>query len=282
MAQSKFCIRSKGRLLDLTTPVVMAIANLTPDSFFAGSRYTDTNSVVDWAGRALEDGATILDLGAMSSRPGADNIPVQEELDRLLPSLSALRKAYPDTWISIDTWRGEVVNKSAEIGADIINDISAGAFDPSLWNEVARAQLPYVLMHMAGNPKTMHLNPVDENPVRELALFFHMKISQLETAGIHDIIIDPGFGFGKSLRANYELINKLDHFNFLDKPTLVGISRKSMIQKVTGTNVDESLNGTTALHLIALERGGKILRVHDVKAAVSCIALNKKLMETVV
>jgi dihydropteroate synthase len=137
-------------------------------------------------------------------------------------------------------------------------------------------------MHMTGNPKTMHLNPVDERPVRELALFFHMKISQLNTAGIYEIILDPGFGFGKSLSANYELLNKLDQFNFLNKPTLVGISRKSMIQKVTGANVEEALNGTTALHLVALERGCRILRVHDVKAAISCIALNKKLMETVV
>lgn len=280
ISERNLILRSQHRVVDLSRPVVMAIINTTPDSFFLGSRFNDTQAVVDKVGEGLEWGAQMIDMGGMSSRPGAPVITAEEEADRLLPHLEVLRKHFPDLWISIDTWRSDVVSACLPFEIDMVNDISGGRFDDQLWPLLSRYRLPYVLMHMPNPLDQMHQKQKYENIIRTVALYFHEGIRQLTSMGVDQLVLDPGFGFGKSLADNYTLLNKMDQFAFLEYPLLTGISRKSMIQKVLGVEAGSALNGTTALNMVALQRGTRILRVHDVKEASECIRLYEQLSDT--
>ncbi|GAB2696610.1 dihydropteroate synthase [Mucilaginibacter koreensis] len=251
----------------------MGIINLTPDSFYADSRKTDTETVLQQAHKMLNEGAAFLDLGAYSSRPGATDISVQEETDRLLPAVEAVVKNYPDAIISIDTFRASVAEEAIKAGAHIINDISGGQLDELMFATVARLQVPYILMHMKGTPQNMVQLADYQNVFNEVFDHLAGKYRQLRNLGVHDVIIDPGFGFAKKAEHSYELINRLQDFQLLGLPVLVGISRKRMIYGLTGGTAADALNGTTALNTIALTKGGSILRVHDVKQAVEAIKI---------
>jgi len=255
----------------------MGILNVTPDSFFDGGRYEATAAVLRRAETMLEEGASIIDIGGMSSRPGAELIPVEEELQRVLPAIGAIAERFPATIISIDTIRARVAREAVDAGASIVNDISAAAFDDELYATVAELNVPYILMHMQGSPKTMQLNPSYEDVVREVLDFFIAEVGQLRDLGVKDIVLDPGFGFGKSVTHNYQLLKQLQVFQILDLPLLAGLSRKSMINKVLKTKPEQALNGTTALHMLALQQGAKILRAHDVRPAVETIKLWQQL-----
>jgi len=260
-------INIRGELLQFDQPRIMGIINLTPDSFYSRSRIP-LNELTDVAGSLLEEGADMLDLGAVSSRPGSEVAGEQEEFDRLFPALESIRHAFPDAIISVDTFRSTVARRAVEdYGADLINDISAGEMDPEMFRTVARLKVPYIMMHMKGQPSNMQDNPEYEHVVDDVVRYFSQRVHLLKKAGVADIIIDPGFGFGKKLEHNYQLLSSLDAFRLFEMPILVGVSRKSMIYKLFGTSPEEALNGTTALHMLALERGANILRVHDVKAA---------------
>jgi len=270
----KATIDCNGRLIDLSRPIVMGIVNVTPDSFFSGSRFNNTGRVVRHVGKMLEDGASIIDIGAYSSRPGAKDITVQEELKRLVPAMAALRKKFPDAIISIDTFRAEVAKRMvADFGVGMVNDISGGELDPKMFETVAELHVPYILMHMRGNPLTMQNNPAYENVEQELILYFAQKLRELNLLGVNDVIIDPGFGFSKTIDHNFELLAKLNDFRVFDLPILAGFSRKSMIYKLLNSTPDEALNGTTVLNTVALLQGASILRVHDVREAVETIRL---------
>ena len=282
-----FCNRSKGlkmaynlnlggRLLSLSEPKVMGIVNLTPDSFFAQSRYQDTCQVVRKVASMLEDGMDILDLGAVSSRPGATFPSPEEEWQRLEKPLKALVREFPSLVISIDTFRSEIALRCADEGALVINDISAGAFDPGMFPAVARLQLPYVLMHMEKTPDCMQENPRYKDVVSDLIAYFSEKARAARMAGIHDIILDPGFGFAKTLEHNYRLLAHLQDFSVLGMPVLAGLSRKSMLYKLLGTTPQEALNATTAANMLALANGASILRVHDVKEAAECVRIYRQ------
>ena len=260
----------------------MGILNLTPDSFHDGGRYNNVEDAIEQTGKMLEHGAKIIDVGAASSRPGAKEISEQEELERLIPILTKLVQEFPDSVFSIDTYRSNVAQAAIESGASIINDISGGMWDKNLLTVVAEFQVPYVLMHIVGKPKDMQKNPEYKNVTTDVAYYFSEKIAHLKELGIHDIILDPGFGFGKTVQHNYELLNHLDHFRMFELPILAGISRKSMIYKHLKIEPDDSLNGTTAIHMVALERGAKILRVHDVKEAKECIDLYEKVHQSAI
>jgi dihydropteroate synthase len=264
----KTTINARGRLIDLSRPRVMGIINLTSDSFYAGSRKTDTEAVLQQAQKMLNDGASFLDLGAYSSRPGAVDISVQEETDRLLPAVAAIAKAYPEAIMSIDTFRASVAEAAVTAGAHIINDISGGQLDEAMFATVARLQVPYILMHMKGTPQNMVQLAEYENVFNEVFDYLAEKYHQLRSMGVHDVILDPGFGFAKTAAHSYALMNRLQDFQLLGLPVLVGISRKRMIYGLTGGTAAEALNGTTALNTIALIKGASILRVHDVKEAV--------------
>ncbi|MCH2082575.1 MAG: dihydropteroate synthase [Saprospiraceae bacterium] len=251
----------------------MGILNITPDSFFDGGKYMSNTSILGKATKMLEEGAQIIDIGGMSSRPGADFISVQEELDRILPAVEIINKHYPETIISIDTIRSAVAKQAVSSGACIINDISAGKFDDELFQTVAQLKVPYILMHMQGQPKNMQTNPDYKDIALEVLDFMIEKVGQLRALGVKDICIDPGFGFGKSLQHNYQLLKKMHIFKILELPILCGLSRKSMIYKLLNTTPDKALNGTSALHMIALQEGAKILRVHDVREAFEVIQL---------
>ncbi len=266
-------LNCRGRLLDLEVPVVMGILNLTPDSFYDGGRYSTLSSASDHATRMLDEGASMLDLGAVSTRPGAPLVTQQEELDRLLPLLRALVKRHPDVILSVDTFRAEVARIAVEEGASVINDISGGTMDPEMFSTIAELQVPYVIMHIKGTPQTMQHNPKYSDVTEEVIKWLATKVVTLKTMGVHDVIVDPGFGFGKTQAHNYTLLRELEFFDILQRPLLVGISRKSMIHKALNIKPEESLNGSTALHLYALQKGVKILRVHDVKEAVETVAL---------
>lgn len=265
--------------MDLDTPRVMGILNITPDSFYKDSRALEKDILVDRVGQMIVEGADIIDLGAISTRPGADIVNIEEEVARLLPAVEIVRKNYPDIWISVDTWRGEVLKQVAPFEIDIVNDVSGGKFDEGLLRVVGELKLPYILMHMPGNLNTMHEKSENVDIIHEVSVYFHEKVLQLNENGIWDIILDPGFGFGKTILQNYQLLGHLDHFDFFGLPSLVGISRKSMIQKVIVRGPEEALNGTTALHMIALQKGASILRVHDVKEAKEAILLHQQLSE---
>ena len=272
-------LNCKGRIFTLHDPVVMGIINATPDSFHVKSRVVSEQAVLT-ASEMISAGAALLDIGGYSSRPGAIDISLQEELDRVIPIIEKIHTSFPETPISIDTFRAKVAAEAIASGASIVNDISSGDDDPEMMSTVAKLNVPYVMMHKKGSPQTMQENPTYNNVVLEVLNYFSEKLKLAQVLGIKDIIIDPGFGFGKSIAHNYELLNALPDFAFLGKPILVGVSRKSMIQKVLHTTTEHALNGTTVLHTIALTKGAKILRVHDVKEAAECIkimnALNGK------
>ncbi|MCF8257335.1 MAG: dihydropteroate synthase [Flavobacteriales bacterium] len=261
-------------MLVMERPLVMGILNLTPDSFFDGGAVNSPVRATEKAGQMLIDGADILDLGAYSSRPGAVHISAKEELERLLPSLNAIRTEFPSAYLSIDTFRSTVAEAALGAGADIVNDISGGEIDTDLPITAARYNAPYICMHMRGNPQTMQQHLIEGPILPEILRFFSNRIEMLKAKGIRDIILDPGFGFGKTLAQNYELARDLPELGLFGHPVLVGVSRKSMVNKVIGTTPETALNGTTALHAMLLERGADILRVHDVKEAVEAVRLH--------
>lgn len=279
--RGKTTVRLQGKLLDLSAPVVMGILNLTPDSFFqpeGRDGLPGTQQLLREAGQMLNEGATILDLGAYSSRPGAEHISEEEEMQRLLPAVKAIAREFPQAIISVDTFRAAVAEAAIAEGAQLINDISGGELDQEMFATVARLKVPYILMHMQGTPQTMQQDPHYENLMAEILDYFIQKINKLNDLGLYDIIIDPGFGFGKTLEHNYELLAKLQTLKVLDCPILAGVSRKSMIYKLLGGTAADALNGTTVANTIALLNGAKILRVHDVKAAAEAIKIVNKMI----
>ena len=267
-----------GRLLDLSTPQVMGILNVTPDSFYAGSRSRTEAEIAARACQILDEGASIIDIGAYSSRSNAEHISPEEEMQRLSTGLEILNRNHPDAIISVDTFRAEVARQCVEeYGAAIINDISAGEMDEQMFPTVARLNVPYIMMHMQGTPQNMQKEPHYENLLKEVFMYFARKVRQLRDLGMKDIILDPGFGFGKALEHNYELMAHLEEFGIFELPLLVGVSRKSMIYRLFGATPQEALNGTTVLDTVALMKGADILRVHDVREAVEAVRLIEKL-----
>ena len=266
-------INCNGKLIDLTTPKVMGILNITPDSFFDGGKYTSTTTIVSQVKKMILEGATFIDVGAYSSRPGARHISEKEELERIVPIIKFLIKEFPEILISIDTFRSEVALQCINLGACLINDISAGNLDNKMFDTVAKLQVPYIIMHMLGTPQNMQDNPTYKNIINEELLYFSKKISELRDLGVNDIISDVGFGFGKTLDQNYQLLNNLDLFKNLEIPTLAGLSRKSMLYKPLNLSPEKALNATTSAHTIALLKGANILRVHDVKEAIETVKI---------
>jgi len=261
-------INCKGKIIDFTSPKIMGILNITPDSFFDGGKYMDDKKDLKHVDKMIEEGVDIIDIGAISTRPGATWLNEKEELSRLIPVLQKIRKKYPQLVISIDTFRGSIAKAAIEEGADIINDIFAGTYDGDMVNVISYYKVPYIIMHMQGTPQDMQKAPQYKNIIKELLIFFGERIETLKKAGIPDIIIDPGIGFGKTLAHNYTLIHNLEIFTHLGCPILLGVSRKSLIYKALDITPKEALNGTTVLHTVALNKGVHILRVHDVKEAV--------------
>jgi len=266
-------INCNGTLIDLTSPKVMGILNITPDSFFDGGKYKNETEIISQVEKMLAEGATFIDVGAYSSRPGAKHISEQEELERILPVVKTLVKEFPEILISIDTFRGNIAEKCIESGACIINDISAGSIDPTLFKTIAKLQVPYIIMHMQGTPQNMQANPTYKNIVTDILNFFSKKIFELRALGVNDIIADVGFGFGKTIEQNYSLLNNLALFQNLEIPLLTGVSRKSMLYKPLELTPEKALNATTVANTIAVLNGTAILRVHDVKEAVETIKI---------
>ena len=264
-------------VIDLSTPVVMGILNLTPDSFFDGGNYPDIDARIKQVGKMLGEGASIIDLGAVSTRPGADDVDEAAEISRLVPTLKAVLQHFPGCTVSVDTFRPAVARAAVENGAGMINDIYGGRFDQSMLQTVASLNVPYILMHMKGSPARMQDHPDYADVVAEVSYFFEQQVSKCRAAGIRQVIRDPGFGFGKTIEQNFSLLSHLEEFTSPEIPLLVGISRKSMIYRHLDIQPSESLNGTTALHAIALLKGADILRVHDVKQAVEAIRLVRML-----
>lgn len=262
-----------GRLLDLNTPKIMGVINVTPDSFYSGSRQQQLDDVLRTAEKMLEEGATILDLGGMSSRPGAAVISVELELKRVIAPVEAIIKRFPNAIVSIDTVQSVVAKEAVAAGASMINDISAGAIDPKMYETISTLNVPYILMHMRGTPETMQQQINYQDIVKEILDFFIEQVAILRSKGLKDIIIDPGFGFGKSIRQNYELLNGLPLLQILEVPLLIGASRKSMIYKFLDITPSDALNGTTVVHVLALQNGARILRVHDVKEASEAVKI---------
>lgn len=270
----KNTINLNGRLLDLSKPVVMGILNVTPDSFFDGGKYKTEKKVLKRAEEILEQGGTVIDIGAVSTQPGSEGISTKDEIDRLLPATKAVKRAFPDAFVSIDTYRSWVALKVIEeCGPCIVNDVSGGNFDPHMFDTIGKLSVPYILMHMLGTPLKMQENPEYDDIIRDISMFFTNQVKQLTKAGVKDVIIDPGFGFGKSLEHNYELLNRLDSFKVFQLPVMVGVSRKSMIYKLLGSSPDDALNGTTVINTLALMGGADILRVHDVREAAEAVRI---------
>lgn len=270
-------INCKGKLIDLSSPKVMGILNVTPDSFFDGGTYKDEKSIIDQVKKMLNDGAAFIDIGGYSSRPGADFVSEDEELQRVVPIVALILKHFPEALISIDTFRSRVAEQSINAGAALINDISAGKLDTNMLATIGKLGVPYIMMHMRGNPKTMQQHTNYKDLIKEVISYFAERISAAHNERINDIIIDPGFGFAKTLDQNYELLNAMELLQVLEKPILAGVSRKSMIYKLLNTTAKHALNGSSALHMIALQKGASILRVHDVKEALECVTLFNKL-----
>lgn len=270
-------INCKGQLIDLSQPKIMGILNVTPDSFYDGGNYKNEISILNKVETMLNEGATFIDIGGYSSRPGADFVSETEELNRVIPIINLIVKKFPETLISIDTFRSNVAKKTVNAGAALINDISAGKLDTLMIETVGKLGVPYIMMHMRGNPKTMQTQTNYDDLIKEVISYFGERISIAHKAKINDIIIDPGFGFAKTLDQNYQLLKHLQLLKITNKPILAGISRKSMIYKTLNITAKEALNGTTALNTIALNNGASILRVHDVKEAAECIKLFNKL-----
>lgn len=275
--QEKKTLNIQGRIMDLSVPKVMGILNLTPDSFFDGGRHNELRAAMERTEQMLEEGADIIDIGAYSSRPNAEDISQDKEVDRLLPVLKEIRKAFPDAVLSIDTFRAEVARVAVSEGVHVINDISAGQLDPEMYKTVAALKVPYILMHMKGTPQTMQQHAHYDNLLNEVLDYFIKKVRELTDLGLVDIILDPGFGFSKTVAHNYELLNQLESLKMLGLPILAGVSRKTMIWKTLGITPDEALNGTTVLNTVALMKGARILRVHDVKAAAEAVKLVSQL-----
>ena len=271
-------INVNGRLMDLSEPQVMGILNVTPDSFYAGSHGVTEGYIIDRIHQIMNEGASIIDIGACSTRPGADQVSAEEEMSRMRMGLELIRKHRPDAIVSVDTYRADVAKMCVEeYGAAIINDISAGQMDKDMFTTIARLGIPYIIMHMKGTPQDMQVNPQYDHFLKEIFYYFSEKVQKLRDLGVKDIIIDPGFGFGKTLEHNYELMNHLEEFSLFELPLLVGVSRKSMIYKLLGTTPEEALNGTTALNTVALLKGAHILRVHDVREAVETVRIIGKM-----
>lgn len=270
-------INCKGKLIDLSSPKIMGILNLTPDSFYDGGKYKNESEILSQVYMMLKNGATFIDVGAYSSRPNADHISETEELNRLLPIITLILKEFPEILVSIDTFRSQVAKSGIEAGAALVNDISAGMLDEQMLEIVSKLQVPYIMMHMKGTPQTMQKQTDYDNLIKDILFYFSERIAKAKSFGIIDMIVDPGFGFAKTYEQNFEILNNLDLFNTLDKPILVGLSRKSMIYKTLENSAKEALNGTTVLNTIALQKKASILRVHDVKEAVECVKLIQQL-----
>jgi len=274
----KSLMNCNGSLFDLSVPKIMGILNVTPNSFYDGGKYFHKKTIANQVQRLVSEGSDIIDIGGYSSRPGAEHIPVKEELNRILPVLDFIRTDYPDLILSVDTFRSEIAQKVVEdYGVDIINDISAGEMDSAMFETISRLKVPYIMMHMKGTPKDMQKQTHYEDMMKEIMDYFSIKYDQLRRLGITDIILDPGFGFAKNIDQNYWLLNHLSQFKIFELPIMVGLSRKSIIYKTLGISPDEALNGTTTLNTIALLNGADILRVHDVKQAREVITLLEKL-----
>lgn len=273
-------INVNGQLMDLSQPRVMGILNITPDSFYADSRKQTEKDIIARIHQILDEGGDFIDIGAYSSRPDASDVSPKEEMERLKYGLEILRNECPEAVVSVDTFRADVAKMCVEeYGAALINDIAAGQMDPEMFSTIARLKVPYIMMHMQGTPQNMQKNPHYDNPVKEIILYFAEKIEKLRASGVKDLIIDPGFGFGKTLAHNYEILDKLEELQMFQLPILIGVSRKSMVYKLLGGGPEDALNGTTALHAIALMKGTRILRVHDVKAATETVRIFQALKE---
>ena len=270
-------INCLGKLIDLTSPKVMGILNVTPNSFYDGGKHSDDESVLFQVEKMLSEGATFIDIGAYSSKPSAEFVSEEEEISRLIPVIQLVLKHFPATLISVDTFRAKVAKAAIEKGACIINDISAGSLDAAMIATVAKLHVPYIMMHMKGNPQTMQSMANYENITKEMLFYFSEKVAQARSLGISDLLIDPGFGFAKTKDQNFDVMNNLELFQMLELPVLVGVSRKSMIYKTLETSPEFALNGTTVLNTIALQKGANILRVHDVREAMETIKLVSQL-----
>ena len=277
--RNTICVQ--GELWDLSHPKVMGILNITPDSFFDGGKYQHRDAIIKRCDQILEEEGDIIDIGAYSSRPGADHVTEQEELNRLNDVLSWIREAYPHVILSVDTFRASVAETCVrDFNVDIINDISGGMMDELMFKTIAELNVPYIMMHMKGTPQNMQMNPTYDNLMKEISLFFSRQLDKLTAVGACDVILDPGFGFGKTLDHNYQLMNHLELLDLFKLPILVGVSRKSMIYKLLEIESGAALNGTTVLNTIALSKGTNFLRVHDVKEAVECVKLVSQLQKT--
>ena len=268
-----FTLNCKGKLLTIEQPLVMGIINATTDSFYKGDLPAGLEEIVVQVGKMTSEGASIIDIGGQSTRPGSERISASEEIQRVIPVIDSILTTYPQTIISIDTYHSEVALAAIKAGASIVNDISAGSLDPEMIHCVSSLKVPYICMHMKGSPEHMQNNPTYDDLIKEVLDFFIDKIEQCKKAGIKDIIIDPGFGFGKTIQQNFILLKQLSVFKMLDKPILTGLSRKSMVYKTLDVDVTAALNGSTVLHTIALQQGASILRVHDVKEAMQAVTL---------
>lgn len=271
-------INCKGKLIDLSSPKVMGILNTTPNSFYDGGKFINDTEILNQVEKMLFEGATFIDIGAYSSKPKAEFVSEKEEISRITPVVDLILKHFPETLLSIDTFRSEVAKICIENGAAMINDISAGNLDDKMFETIANNNVPYIMMHMRGTPDIMQTLTSYENIVKEILFYFSEKVAKARSFGINDLILDPGFGFAKTLDQNYEILQKLELFDMLELPLLVGFSRKSMIYKPLQTSPENALNGTTVLNTIALTKGAKILRVHDVKEAMECVKLYDKLL----
>ena len=269
----KNIINCNGKFIDLSRPVIMGILNLTSNSFYDGGKFQNNSKIKLQIKKMIKEGASIIDIGCVSTKPGVKLIPEKEEMKKIIKNLTFIRKNFPDIIISIDTFRSKVAEACINIGVNIINDISGGNLDKNMFDVIAKYQIPYILTHMKGEPSSMQENPKYYNLIKEIINFFEYKINKLNQLGINDIIIDPGFGFGKTTKHNYQILNNLNLFKVFKKPILIGISRKSMINQVLNTKPKEALNGTTIINTLCLEKGAKILRVHDVQEAKECIEI---------
>ena len=270
-------INCLGKLIDLSVPKVMGILNVTPNSFHDGGKHSDEKTLLNHVEKMIIEGAAFIDIGAYSSKPGAEFVSEAEEMRRLVPVLELVLKYFPETLISVDTFRSNVAKTAIETGACMVNDISAGTLDSIMMESVAKLRVPYIMMHMKGNPQTMQSLAHYSNITKEMLYYFSEKVAQARSFGINDLIIDPGFGFAKTVEQNFEVMNNLELFQMVELPLLVGVSRKSMIYKTLETSAEQALNGTSVLNTIALQKGANILRVHDVKEAMECIKLVSQL-----
>lgn len=267
----------KGKLINLEGGAVMGILNITPDSFYDGGNYSTIDAALLQAEKMLKEGATFIDVGGYSSRPGAENISVDDELKRVLPIVESISQKFPEAIISIDTFRADVAEKTIEAGAAMVNDIGGGMLDENMFATIAKFKVPYVLMHMQNTPENMQAEPTYNDVAKEVLQFLINQSNKLFALGVNDVIIDPGFGFGKTLEHNYQLLNQLEQFSLMGLPLLVGFSRKSMVNKVLGTKPENALNGTTVLNTLAMQKGASILRVHDVKEAMETLKIIRQL-----